>query len=95
MCFSSNASFGASAVLAVVGVVAIAKAKNTPGRLFAAIPFIFSIQQFAEGMLWLSMKEHDIGGMGGMSNFSTNHPSCVRTGTMAFLCTIHRVAAGK
>ena len=74
MCFSSNASFGASAVLAVVGVVAIAKAKNTPGRLFAAIPFIFSIQQFAEGMLWLSMKEHDIGGMGGMSNFSTNHP---------------------
>ena len=77
MCFSSNASFGASAVLAVVGVVAIAKAKNTPGRLFAAIPIIFSIQQFAEGMLWLSMKEH------------------VRTGTMAFLCTIHRVAAGK
>jgi hypothetical protein len=57
MCFSANASFGASAVLAVIGVAAVVKAKKTPERLFAAIPFIFSIQQLSEGMLWLSFKE--------------------------------------
>ena len=56
MCFSAGASFGASAVLGVIGVVAIAKAKTTPRRLFATIPFLFSVQQLAEGMLWLSLK---------------------------------------
>ncbi len=71
MCFSSDASFGASAVLAVIGVAAIVKAKNTPQRLFAAIPLIFSIQQFSEGMLWLSIKDHD---MAGMADYSTHHP---------------------
>ena len=57
MCFSASASFGASAILAVIGVTAVVKAKKLPHRLFAAIPFIFSIQQFSEGMLWLSVKD--------------------------------------
>ena len=70
MCFSSDASFGASAVVAVIGVVALIKAKTIPQRLFAAIPFIFSIQQFSEGMLWLSMRQHD---MASMTDFSTHN----------------------
>ena len=56
MCFSAGASFGASALLGVVGAVTITKAKTTPQRLFATIPFVFSVQQLAEGMLWLSLK---------------------------------------
>ena len=56
MCFSAGASFGASSLLAGIGIVAIVKAKTTPQRLFAAIPLLFSVQQFAEGMLWLSLK---------------------------------------
>lgn len=56
MCFSAGASFGASAVLGVIGAVAITKAKTTPQRLFATIPFVFAVQQFSEGMLWLSIK---------------------------------------
>ena len=74
MCFSSDASFGASAALAVIGVVAIVKAKKPPHRLFAAIPFIFSVQQFSEGMLWLSMKDHDMSSMTGMHDFLTHSP---------------------
>lgn len=56
MCFSAVASFGASALLGVVGTVAVAKARTKPQRLFATIPFLFSIQQLAEGFLWLSIK---------------------------------------
>ena len=60
MCFSATASFGASAVLSIAGVVAVTGAQTKAQRLFAAIPFIFSIQQFFEGMLWLSLKNPDL-----------------------------------
>lgn len=56
MCFSAGASFGASAVLSIIGTTAIMKARTIPQGLFAGIPLIFSIQQLAEGMLWLSLK---------------------------------------
>ncbi len=56
MCFSVTASFGASAVLGVIGVIAVAKAKTNRQRLFATIPLIFALQQFTEGLLWLSLK---------------------------------------
>jgi len=56
MCFSAGASFGASAILGVVGAIAISKAKTSPERLFAATPLLFAVQQFTEGMLWLSLK---------------------------------------
>jgi hypothetical protein len=56
MCFSAGASFGASALLGVTGAVTITKAKTIPQRLFATIPLVFAVQQLAEGMLWLSLK---------------------------------------
>jgi hypothetical protein len=56
MCFSAEASFGASALLGGIAVVAIVKAKTNPQRLFATIPLFFSLQQLSEGMLWLSIK---------------------------------------
>lgn len=56
MCFSAGASFGASALL-LVGSVAIIKKTKQPNQLmFAAIPLIFSIQQFTEGFVWLSFQ---------------------------------------
>jgi hypothetical protein len=60
MCFSAEASFGASTILSAVGVVAVGKAKTPSQRLFAVIPFLFGIQQFAEGMLWLSLMDPDL-----------------------------------
>ena len=59
MCFSVTASFGASAVLGVIGVIAVAKAKTNPQRLFATIPLIFALQQLTEGFLWLTLKNTD------------------------------------
>jgi hypothetical protein len=56
MCFSATASFGAAAVLGVVGGASLAKADTRPKKTFAAIPLIFAVQQLSEGMLWLSLK---------------------------------------
>lgn len=62
MCFSAGASFGAGALLGGIGIVAIAKAKTTPQRLFATIPLFFSVQQLSEGLLWLSLKNPGLAG---------------------------------
>jgi len=62
MCFSAGASFGASAVLSIIGTAAIMKARTVPQGLFASIPLIFSIQQLAEGMLWLCLRDPQLTG---------------------------------
>ena len=55
MCFSPEASFTASAVITTVGVVALKKSEDHPSKMLACIPLFFGIQQFAEGMVWLSL----------------------------------------
>lgn len=60
MCFSAGASFGASALLIGVGIVSVRKAEK-PGMLpFAAMPILFGVQQFAEGILWLTFMNRDL-----------------------------------
>jgi hypothetical protein len=55
MCFSASASFGASAVLSLIGMVTLKKS-NKPEQLpFAAIPLIFAVQQASEGFVWLAL----------------------------------------
>jgi hypothetical protein len=55
MCFSATASFGVSVLLAAIGTVTVTKAKTTSHKFFAVIPLIFCVQQFIEGLLWLSL----------------------------------------
>ncbi|MCP9768725.1 hypothetical protein EGI22_12435 [Lacihabitans sp. LS3-19] len=55
MCFSASASFGAGVVLTVIGVASIKKTHRFSQLLFASIPFIFGVQQIAEGVLWLTL----------------------------------------
>jgi len=55
MCFSAAASFTSSAVLAATAVVSLITARNAPQRVLAGIPLVFSIQQFTEGVLWMSL----------------------------------------
>ncbi|MCD6064939.1 MAG: hypothetical protein K0R82_2850 [Flavipsychrobacter sp.] len=57
MCFSAQASFAASAGLAVVGAVCFSRSKTTPQHILACIPLIFSVQQLSEGLLWLSLSQ--------------------------------------
>lgn len=56
MCFSATASFTASAVLGVVGVATLSRTKNRQGWLLSAVPIFFGLQQFIEGLLWVSIK---------------------------------------
>ena len=55
MCFSAEASFGASAILLTIGVISLNKSVNVPQKVLSCIPFIFGVQQFSEGILWLSL----------------------------------------
>jgi hypothetical protein len=55
MCFSATASFGASAVLSVIGVATLRKVKTSNQIPFASIPLIFGVQQFSEGFVWLAL----------------------------------------
>ena len=55
MCFSATASFGAGAVLLAIGIVSVKKSASVPQKVLSCVPLIFSVQQFTEGVLWLSM----------------------------------------
>jgi hypothetical protein len=57
MCFSAEASFVSGTVLSVIGIAAIKKNDKPDQLAFAAIPLIFAIQQFTEGILWLTLPD--------------------------------------
>ncbi|MCB0642401.1 MAG: hypothetical protein KDC44_12210 [Phaeodactylibacter sp.] len=57
MCFSAGASFGASALLFGTGIATVKKSEAARYLVFASAPFLFSMQQFSEGMLWLSFQD--------------------------------------
>lgn len=58
MCFSAEASFSAAALLTVVGGLCIKKSSSKSDLLLSAIPFLFAIQQFSEGIIWLHSLEY-------------------------------------
>src|SRR3989338_4469958 len=55
MCFSAPVSFSASAALAAIGIAGTYFALHGNKRFFALnmMIFFYSIQQFAEGMIWI------------------------------------------
>ena len=54
MCFSAPASFIASGGLAVIGGASFVVAKKED-KFLALIPLLFAVQQFFEGIQWLSL----------------------------------------
>jgi hypothetical protein len=57
MCFSPEASFAVGSALAVIGAATIRKALRVDRSMlgFAVFPAIFSLHQFTEGFVWLSL----------------------------------------
>ena len=55
MCFSAPASFIASGGLVVLGGASLSVA-DKEDKILAAIPLLFGIQQFSEGIQWLYLK---------------------------------------
>ncbi len=56
MCFSAGASFTGGAVLSAIGIVTLKTARDPSQKLFAGIPLFFAFQQFAEGVVWLTLR---------------------------------------
>lgn len=56
MCFSAEASFASGAVLSAIGIATVKKVSRPEQRLFAVIPLLFATQQFAEGVLWTTLR---------------------------------------
>lgn len=55
MCFSATASFAAGTFIGAVGVASLKRAETSTQKMFAGIPLLFAIQQFSEGLVWLSL----------------------------------------
>lgn len=60
MCFSASVSFGASLILAGTGIYTIKKTESSKILAFAGIPLLFGLQQFSEGILWLSIDNPEL-----------------------------------
>lgn len=55
MCFSMQASFASSLILFIISFLSFRKIRYQRQLLLVAIPFMFAIQQFAEGFVWASI----------------------------------------
>lgn len=55
MCFSATASFTIAATTAVIGVAVARQVTDRREILLALTPFLFSLQQAIEGVLWLQL----------------------------------------
>ncbi len=60
MCFSAEASFGSGVILSIAGAIALNKTRTKSQIPFAAIPLLFSVQQFAEGFVWTAFRSNDV-----------------------------------
>ena len=55
MCFSAEASFTTAALLSGMGIATLRVAVSRSQFFLAAIPILFAIQQFSEGIIWLGL----------------------------------------
>jgi len=55
MCFCATANFAGSAVLGTIGVATLMEVKHRRELLFAAVPTLFAVHQFTEGIAWLGL----------------------------------------
>ncbi len=57
MCFSATGSFAAAGVLGGIGAVSIARHRSAPYVMLAALPLVFAVQQGAEGLVWMTIRD--------------------------------------
>ena len=55
MCFSATASFVASGMIGAVGLATLGHVRQPQALLFAAVPLLFALHQFTEGLVWLGL----------------------------------------
>jgi hypothetical protein len=68
MCFSAGASFTAGALLTLVGTETYRKVHKHAQLVLASIPVFFAVQQFAEGVVWLTIGQAAHAGLRAVSS---------------------------
>jgi len=63
MCFSATASFAGGVIITSIGVAVVTKVHKPSQLLFASIPLFFGLQQFTEGVLWLTIPNPEYAGI--------------------------------
>lgn len=63
MCFSAEASFISAAVMSGIGIVTFKTRKTKRLLLLSMVPFIYALQQFSEGMIWLTYNTEEPEGL--------------------------------
>jgi hypothetical protein len=56
MCYSPTASFVSAAAIAGVGVATLRHVRSANTLLFGAVPMLFALHQFTEGLVWLGLQ---------------------------------------
>jgi hypothetical protein len=59
MCFSPEISFATSAALTTVGALTVKKVKYKKDYLVACFPILFGLQQFCEGIIWVTLQKEE------------------------------------
>lgn len=59
MCFSAEASFAGGVIITAIGVATVTKIHKSSQLIFASIPLFFGVQQFTEGILWITLTNPD------------------------------------
>jgi hypothetical protein len=55
MCFSATASFASGSILALAGIATLHQTRSSEQWPLAAVPCLFALQQFSEGLTWLGV----------------------------------------
>jgi hypothetical protein len=63
MCFSATASFAGGVIISAIGIAVVTKLHKPSQLLFASIPLFFGLQQFTEGVLWLTIPNPEYAGI--------------------------------
>lgn len=63
MCFSASASLTAGVLLTFVGTETLKKVHKPSQIVFAALPVFFALQQFSEGVLWMTINHAEYAGL--------------------------------
>ncbi len=63
MCFSASASITAGVLLTFVGVETVKRVHKPSQLVFGIIPLFFALQQFSEGVIWLTMPHTEYAGL--------------------------------
>ena len=70
MCFSATASFTAAVTLSALGAATLTQIRSRRELLLGSVPLLFSIQQFSEGLVWLTRDDASLGSIHSLVTYS-------------------------